>query len=89
MAQMVKNPSVIQDIWIWSQGKKDTLEEEMANHSGILAWEIPQTEETGGYSPGRSQQVGHDWATEHACMSNILQPMDNWSGLCQNKQLEH
>ena len=23
----------------------------MANHSGILAWEIPWTEEPGGYSP--------------------------------------
>ena len=26
----------------------DPLEEEMATHSSILAWEIPQTEEPGG-----------------------------------------
>ncbi|MDK7068669.1 hypothetical protein QP359_09440, partial [Lactobacillus paragasseri] len=27
------------------------LEKEMATHSSILAWEIPWTEEPGGYSP--------------------------------------
>ena len=27
---------------------EDPLEEEMANHSSILAWEIPRTEEPGG-----------------------------------------
>ena len=29
-------------------GQEDPLEKEMANHSGILAWEIPWTEEPGG-----------------------------------------
>ena len=28
-------------------GGEDPLEEEMANHSSILAWEIPWTEESG------------------------------------------
>ena len=33
-------------------GWEDLLEEEMATHSSILAWEIPWTEEPGGlYSP--------------------------------------
>ena len=32
-------------------GQEDPLEEEMANHSSILAWEIPQTEEPGGLRP--------------------------------------
>ena len=27
---------------------EDPLEKEMATHSSILAWEIPQTEESGG-----------------------------------------
>ena len=31
-----------------SPGREDPLEEEMATHSGILAWRIPWTEETGG-----------------------------------------
>ena len=28
-----------------SSGRKDPLEKEMATHSSILAWEIPQTRE--------------------------------------------
>ena len=31
-----------------SLGRQDSLEKEMAIHSSILAWEIPQTEEPGG-----------------------------------------
>ena len=33
---------------IQSLGCKDPLDEEMAHHSSILAWEIPWTEEPGG-----------------------------------------
>ena len=33
-------------------GQEDPLEKEMVNHSSILAWEIPWTEE-----PGRLQSV--------------------------------
>ena len=36
------------------------LEEEMATHSSILAWEIPWTEELGGLQSMGSQRVGHD-----------------------------
>ena len=32
-------------------GQNDPLEKETAIHSSILAWEIPWTEESGGYSP--------------------------------------
>ena len=35
-------------MWVWSLGQEDPLEEEMATHSGILAWKkIPWTEEPG------------------------------------------
>ena len=33
-----------QETWVQSPGWEDTLKE-MATHSSILAWEIPQTEE--------------------------------------------
>ena len=33
-------------VWFLSQG--DTMEEEMATHSRVLAWRIPWTEEPGG-----------------------------------------
>ena len=38
-------------------GQKDPLEEEIATHSSILAWEIPWTEEPGGPQPMGSQRV--------------------------------
>ena len=43
-----------------SLGREDALEEEMATHSGTLAWEIPWTEEPGGLQSMGSQRVGHD-----------------------------
>ena len=42
---MVKIPSAMQGMWAPSLGQEDSLEEEMATHSSILAWEIPWTEE--------------------------------------------
>ena len=38
----------MQAMWVQSLGQEDPLEEEMATHSSILAWEIPWTEEPGG-----------------------------------------
>ena len=37
-----------QEMQVHSLGWEDRLEEEMATHSSILAWEIPWTEEPGG-----------------------------------------
>ena len=44
---MVKHPPTMQETWVRSLGREDPLEE-MATHSGTLAWEIPGTEEPGG-----------------------------------------
>ena len=38
----------MQEARIQSLAQEDPLEKEMASHSGILAWEIPWTEEPGG-----------------------------------------
>ena len=35
-------------MWVRSLGQEDPLENEVATHSSILAWEIPWTEESGG-----------------------------------------
>ena len=48
-----------------SLGWEDPLEEGMANHSDILAWEIPWTEEPGGLQSRVSQRVKHNWAGTH------------------------
>ena len=45
----------MKETWVQSLGREDPLEKEVATHSSILAWEIPQTEEPGGL-----QRVGHD-----------------------------
>ena len=38
----------MQEMQVRSLGWEDPLEEEMATHSSILAWKIPQAEEPGG-----------------------------------------
>ena len=44
---------------------ENSLEEEMATHSSILAWEIPWTEEPGGLQSMGSQRIGQDVAINH------------------------
>ena len=58
----VKNPSAMQETqetWIQSLHRADTLEKEIATHSNILAWKIPQTEELDRLQSMGSQRVGH------------------------------
>ena len=49
-----------QETQVRSLGPEDPLEEEMATHSSILAWEIPWTEEPGGLQSTASQRARHD-----------------------------
>ena len=48
VAQVIKNPSAMQDTWVRFLGGDDSVEKERATHSSILAWEISWTEEPGG-----------------------------------------
>ena len=43
VAQLVKNPPAMWEIWVQSLGWEDTLEKGMATHSSILAWRISWT----------------------------------------------
>ena len=43
MAQLVKNPNVMQETLGGSMGWEDTLEKGKTTHSSILAWRIPWT----------------------------------------------
>ena len=54
-AQMVKNPPVKQETWVWSLGQEDPLEKGMATHFSILAWRLLWTEEPGRLQPISSQ----------------------------------
>ena len=60
---MVKNlpaSTETQEAWLQSLGQEDSLREEMATRSSILAWMIPWTEEPGVSQCVGSQRVGHD-----------------------------
>ena len=59
MAQLVKNLPAMQETQVQSLGWENPMEEEMAAHSNILAWEIPWTEESGGLQPMGSQRIRH------------------------------
>ena len=43
VAQLVKNPPGMWEIWVRPLGWEDPLEKGKATHSGILAWRIPWT----------------------------------------------
>ena len=46
---VVKNLPVMQEtLQVRSLGGEDSLEEEMATHSSLLAWKIPRTEKPEG-----------------------------------------
>ena len=47
---------------VQSLHQEDPLEEEMATHSSILAWEVPRTEELGRLQSTGLQRAG---MTEH------------------------
>ena len=53
----VKNALAMQKMRVKTLGQEDTLEEDMATHSSILAWEIPGREEPGGLQPMGSERV--------------------------------
>ena len=53
-----KTHLLMQETWAWSLGQEDPLEEEMATHSSIFAWKIPQTDEPGRLQSMESQK---DW----------------------------
>jgi len=58
---MVKNLPGMQETRVWSLGRDDPLEKEMATHSSVLAWRIPWTKEPGRLQSMGSQRAGHSW----------------------------
>ena len=55
----------VQEMRVQSLGREDPLEEGMATHSSILAWEISWTEEPDRLQPMGLQRAGYDWASDH------------------------
>ena len=57
---MVKHLPAVWETWVWSLGREDPMEKEMATHSSTLVWKIPWIKE-----PCRLQSMGLQrvWAT--------------------------
>ena len=75
MAQWVKNMPAMQktqEMWVQALGQDDTLEEEMATHSSILALKIPWTEEPSGLQSKVLQSQTHE--CKHIKLSNLITP---------------
>ena len=59
VVQMVKRLSTIEETWVQSLGREDSLEKETATHSNTLAQKIPWMEELGaGYCPWGRKESG-------------------------------
>ena len=75
VAQRLKCLPGMQETLVWSLGREDPLEKEMATHSSTLAWRIPWMEELVGYSPWGRKDLD---TTErlhfhfHTCINRIL-----------------
>ena len=52
-------------MWVWSLGRDDPLEKEMATHSSILAMKISWAEKSGELQSVGLRRVGYDWAPIH------------------------
>ena len=65
VSSVVKNSPEMQEMLVISLGQED-LEKEMTTYSGILAWEIPWTEEPVRLQSMELQRVGHDLVTKHS-----------------------
>ena len=55
VAQLVKNPPLMWEIWVWSLVWKDPVEKGKAPHFGIPAWRMPRTVQSMEH-----QRVRHD-----------------------------
>ena len=70
VAQRVKQLPAMRETGVRSLGREDPLQEGMATHSSILAWNSPWTEEPGGVQSmglqesDMTEQLNHD---HHVC----------------------
>ena len=58
ITQIVKNLPWVHETCVWSMGREDPLEKEMATNSSILAWKIPWKRSLVGCSPWGHNESG-------------------------------
>ena len=76
---MVQSLTAVWETQVWSLDQEDPLEKEMATHSSILVWEIPQMEEPGGLqSVGLQSRTGlSNWADTHTASPHLCLSCDD------------
>ena len=88
---VVKNPPAMQEMWVRSLGREDTLEEGMATHYSVLAWKIPWTEKPGGlHSMGLQGWTQLKWLSTWyvwLCGWMVLSKVVQWSLLSRGWSL--
>ena len=65
---MVKNLPAVQETWVQSLGREDTLEKGMAMHSSILSGEFHAQMSLAGYSPRGQKELD---MTEQLTLSHL------------------
>ena len=61
VAHWQKIPLPMRETQVWPLGQEDPLEQQMTTHSSILAWKIPQTEESDRAQSMGLQRVRQNW----------------------------
>ena len=80
VAQTVKNPPAMLETWVRSLGWEDSLEEEMATHSRILAWRIPWIEKPGRLQSMGLQRVGSNFHFHFFSRDKTMHLFWGWKG---------
>ena len=78
MAQRLKRLPTMRETQVRSLDREDPLEKEIATHSSILAWKIPQTEQPGRLQSMGSQRVRHDRASLLSLYQGGRELMCDW-----------
>ena len=66
MAQPVKNPPAVQEMWVRFLSQEDSLEEGVTTHPSILAWRIPM-DRGAVYGPWGHKELDTTEAYMHMC----------------------
>ena len=64
------------------------MEKEMATHSSVLAWRIPETGEPGGLLSMGSHRVRHDWSDLAAAAAVVIIITEKENFILKEKYLD-
>ena len=78
VAQRLKHLPLMRETWVQSLDQEDLLKKEMANHSSILAWKIPWTEEPGRLQSMRPQKFRWEFTFTFVSITTVWRHQFLW-----------